>query len=266
MEPVPLTDQEFVRFRDMIRQVAGISMSDIKKPLVSGRLLKRVKAHGLRSFSEYFQLVMRGGEEFQIAVDLLTTNETYFFREPSHFEFLKSRILDHWRPGRPLRVWSAACSSGEEAWTLAMVLDSSLGAGGWEILASDISTRMLDNARRGIYPMQRATEMPHHVMTRYCLKGIGEHEGTLMVGNALRQQVRFMQINLNAPLPDLGEFDVIFLRNVMIYFDMKTKQEVVERIMPLLRPNGCLFVSHSESLNGVTDRLNLLQPSVYQKS
>ncbi len=224
MEPVPLTDQEFVRFRDMIRQVAGISMSDIKKPLVSGRLLKRVKAHGLRSFSEYFQLVMRGGEEFQIAVDLLTTNETYFFREPSHFEFLKSRILDHWRPGRPLRVWSAACSSGEEAWTLAMVLDSSLGAGGWEILASDISTRMLDNARRGIYPMQRATEMPHHVMTRYCLKGIGEHEGTLMVGNALRQQVRFMQINLNAPLPDLGEFDVIFLRNVMIYFDMKTKQ------------------------------------------
>ena len=262
-----LSDQEFRQFQTMIYDIAGISLTSAKKPLVSGRLAKRVKQHGLGSYGEYFKILMRPDrrDELQIAIDLLTTNETYFFREPKHFDFLRQQVPGLRRPGRPFRVWSAASSSGEEPYTIAMVLADVLGEEAWEVVGSDISTRVLEKARGGHYPMTRIEGIPRHYLSRFCLKGIGQQEGTFLVDRNVRNRVSFMQVNLNESLPKLGEFDVIFLRNVMIYFDMETKQRVVERMLPLLRPGGYFVVSHSESLNGITDALKVVSPSVYRK-
>ena len=267
MHPRSINDQEFAQFQKLIFDIAGISMSPAKKPLVSGRLSKRLTHHGVESYSDYFHILQREGHqgELQIAVDLLTTNETYFFREHKHFDFLKDHVLAHYRPGRPFRVWSAACSSGQEPYTLAMVLADSLGDSAWEIFASDISTRVLERARSGQYALEHAEKIPRHYLSRYCLRGIGSQEGTFIVDRALRSRIKFAQVNLNQNLPDVGEFDVIFLRNVMIYFNHDTKREVVRRLVASLRPGGYLVVGHSESLNGVTDSVRVVKPSIYRK-
>jgi chemotaxis protein methyltransferase CheR len=267
MRTVTITDQEFAQFQKLIHGIAGISMTTAKKPLVSGRLAKRLAHHGVGSYADYFRILQDDGSrgELQIAVDLLTTNETFFFREPKHFDFLRDKVLPHHRPGRPFRVWSAACSSGEEPYTLAMVLADGLGGASWEIVGSDISTRVLEKARGGHYSLERTKGISQQHLSRYCLKGVGSQEGTFLIDRHLRQQVQFRQVNLNEPLPQLGEFDVVFLRNVMIYFNMETKVQVVRRILPLLRPGGYFIVSHSESLNGVTDELKIVTPSIYRK-
>jgi chemotaxis protein methyltransferase CheR len=262
-----LQDQEFIKFSDLIYRIAGISMAPSKKPLVSGRLAKRLKHHDLNSYGDYFRFITspQGKDELQITVDLLTTNETHFFREPKHFDFLRQRVIPERRQGTTFRVWSAACSSGEEPYSIAMVLDDLLANQPWEILASDISTRIVDKARHGIYPMERLPEIPKPYLSRYCLKGIGEYDGTLQIEKSLRERVRFMLYNLTEMPPKLGEFDVIFLRNVMIYFDQDTKQKVVARLLPLLRPGGYFLVGHSESLNGVTDAVKPMAPAIYHK-
>jgi len=264
MELPALTDNEFRQFRSFIFKVAGISMSDAKRPLVSGRLAKRVRQRGTPSYDAYFQLIQRDQAECQMAVDLLTTNETYFFREPKHFDFLRERVLPTWER-RPLRLWSGACSSGEEPYTLAMTLAEGLGERPWEIVASDLSTRVLAKARQGQYPMTEAESIPSALLRRYCFKGVGENEGTFLVDPKLAARISFRQINLNNSLPDMGTFDIIFLRNVMIYFDLPTKRQVVERLVRHLRPGGYFFISHSESLNGVTDALKMINPSIYQR-
>lgn len=262
-----ITDREFALFRDLIFRIAGISMSSAKKTLVAGRLSKRIRLHSLSSYQEYYDLATKKGNEaeLQIAVDLLTTNETHFFREPKHFDFMRDRVLAGHPKGRALRVWSAASSTGEEPYSIAMQLADLLGDAPWEVVASDLSTQVLEKARRGLYSMQRAQEIPRPYLTRFCLKGTGSQDGNFMVARELRSRVRFMQLNLNAPFPELGEFDVIFLRNVMIYFDNDTKREVVHRMLPLLKPGGHLLIGHSESLNGVTDAYRLVMPSVYRK-
>jgi chemotaxis protein methyltransferase CheR len=266
-EVVVLQEKEFTQFRDLIYRIAGITMSPAKKPLVTSRLAKRLKHHGLTSYGEYFRLITAadGKAELQMAVDLLTTNETHFFREPKHFDFLRQHILPAHKAGRTLRIWSAACSSGEEPYSIAMLLDDVLGDASWEIVASDLSTRVLEKARKGLYPMERMPEIPRHYLTRYCLKGVGSQAGTLLVERKLRERVRFMQHNLTEMPPDIGEFDVIFLRNVMIYFNQDTKCQVVSRLLPRLRPGGHFLVSHSETLNGVSDALRMVTPSVYLK-
>jgi chemotaxis protein methyltransferase CheR len=267
MQTRSITDQEFTQFQKLIYDIAGISMSPAKKPLVSGRLAKRLAHHRVGSYGDYFRILQKEGAhgELQIAVDLLTTNETYFFREHKHFDFLRDQVLVHYRPGRPFRVWSAACSSGQEPYTLAMVLADSLGDVPWEIFASDISTRVLERARGGQYALEQAAKVPKHYLSRYCLKGVGPQEGTFIVDRALRSRIKFAQINLNQSLPNVGEFDVIFLRNVMIYFDTETKRQVVRRLGEQLRSGGHMFIGHSESLNGVTEELAVVRPSIYRK-
>lgn len=267
MNQLTLSDKEFSQFRTMIYDIAGISMSPAKKPLVSGRLAKRVKHHNLNSYDAYFQLLMKNGGdgELQMAIDLLTTNETYFFREPKHFDFLRDRILPERKPGKPFRLWSAASSSGEEPYSIAMLLADVLGETPWEIIGSDISTRILERARSGLYAMERAEDIPKHYLSRFCLKGTGTQDGKFLVAKELRNRIQYRQVNLNETLPKMGEFDVIFLRNVMIYFDMETKRQVVSRMIPLLNPGGYLIIGHSESLNGVTDELKVVMPSVYRK-
>lgn len=265
MEAATLTDPEFFQFKELIYRIAGISLSPAKKPLVSGRLAKRVKAHQLSSYGDYFRLLGNHPDEMQTAVDLLTTNETYFFREPKHFDFLREKILPQHRSGRLFRVWSAASSSGQEPYSIAMTLADGLGGRPWEMVASDISTQVLEKARSGHYPLEQAKHIPQNYLARYCLKGVGSQEGTFMIERGLRSRINFMQVNLNASLPKLGEFDLVFLRNVMIYFDTETKRQVVSRILGLLKPGGYLLIGHSESLNGIVDGLQTVMPAVYRK-
>jgi chemotaxis protein methyltransferase CheR len=266
-EAIDISTAEFGAFRELIYRIAGINLAPAKRELVRGRLAKRLKHHGLTSYQDYFAILSspRGRAELQIAVDLLTTNETYFYREPGHFEFLREKILPQHARAAPFRVWSAASSSGEEAYTIAMELAAGLGEAPWEIVGSDLSTRVLEQARGGQYPMERARNIPPARFLKYCAEGSGEGKGTFLVSPALRRRMRFVEVNLNESLPQLGCFDVVFLRNVMIYFDTDTKRAVVERVAPLVKPGGYLFVSHSESLNGLSERFTKLKPSIYRK-
>lgn len=262
-----ITDREFVQFQRFIYDAAGITMANGKQALVSGRLAKRLAHYQLDSYGDYLKLLESRAQpaELQVAVDLLTTNETYFFREPRHFDFLRDHVLPGLPRERTLRVWSAACSSGEEPYSVAMLLAQAGGGRPWEILASDISTRMLDKARRGVYAMGGVRGMTPELLRTHCLKGTGTQEGSFAVDPKLRARVNFAQINLNTTLPDVGEFDVIFLRNVLIYFEPSTKREVVARLQAKLRRGGYLFVGHSESLNGLADGLQGVVPAVYRR-
>ena len=196
-------------------------------------------------------------------VDLLTTNETYFFREAAHFEYLQTFAAS--RRGRPFRVWSAASSSGEEPYTIAMVLAETLGlAADWKIVASDISLSMLAKARTGRYPTERGKGIPPELLQKYCLQGTQDQEGSFLVSPKLRERVDFRHINLTATTTcELAQFDLIFLRNVMIYFDNETKRKVIGGMLPHLREDGTFIVGHSETLTGITDTLSAMRPTLY---
>ncbi|MCR5885125.1 protein-glutamate O-methyltransferase CheR [Rhizobacter sp. J219] len=261
-----ITDTEFGHFQRFIYDAAGISLSPGKKALVCGRLAKRLQVRQLQSFSEYFKLLKSGDAgEVQTAVDLLTTNETYFFREPRHFDLLRELAQAHRGRGAPMRVWSAACSSGEEPYSIAMVLADVLGESGWELIGSDISTRVLERSRLGHYPLERTRHIPQAYLKRFCLRGMGEQAGTLLVDRSLRQKVQFRQINLNEPLPSTQPFDMVFLRNVMIYFNVETKRQVVARIVSQIKPGGYFVIGHSESLNDISNAVVPVAPSIYRK-
>lgn len=235
--------------------------------MVASRLAKRLDHYGLSNYADYFRLVTSHAhpEEFQVMVNLLTTNETYFFREPKHFEFFTNEIIAKWR-GDAFRVWSAASSSGEEAYSLAMLLAENMRGRAWEVFGSDLSTRVLETARNAVYPLDRLENMDKKFLEKYCLKGVRSQTGLFRVDKTIRNRVRFAQINLMENLPvDLGLFDVIFLRNVLIYFDDATKKQVVERLFTALKPGGYFFVSHSESLHRVTDQVLVVTPSIYRK-
>lgn len=267
MQASALSDSDYRRFQAFIHAAAGITLSSGKKALVCGRLAKRLQHHGLERYADYLALLDSGRAEgeVQIAVDLLTTNETYFFREPKHFALLRETAAAAPR-GQAFRIWSAACSSGEEPYTMAMVLADVRPDKPWEVFGSDISLRMLQRARQGHYPMERARNIPPEYLKRFCLKGTGEQAGTLLVQRALRERLRLLHVNLNETLPgELSGFDMVFLRNVMIYFNAETKRQVVERVLGTLRRGGIFVVGHSESLNGMMDGVQQVSPSVYRK-
>jgi chemotaxis protein methyltransferase CheR len=261
-----LSNQEFDFLRKMLYETAGINLTPEKKPLVVGRLTRRIESLGHRSYGEYFHRISGhlDPEERQWALDALTTNETYFFREPQHFAYLSENVLPLVPPGAGFRVWSAASSSGEEAYSIAMLLAERLGQAPWEIVGSDISTKVLDQARRGLYAMDRAEKIPQPYLRTYCLKGTGEQEGKFMIEPWLRKRVQFMQANLMGPLPKIGQFEVIFLRNVLIYFDLPTKRRVISNLLPFLKPGGYFFSGHSESLTGLVEGLKAIKPAIYR--
>jgi len=262
-----ITDSEFTQFQRFIYGRAGISLPDSKKALVSGRLAKRLAVHQLSSYSQYLRMLSAGESpaELQIAVDLLTTNETYFFREPKHFEFLRQQVAGKSIGGALFRVWSAAGSTGEEAYSIAMVLEDCI-PGQWEVMGSDISSRVLKRARAGHYSTERISQIPPAYLQRFCRRGVDEHDGTLLVEQQLRQRTRFRPINLNAPLPQIGMFDVIFLRNVLIYFNVQTKRDVVSRLLGVLKPKGYLLIGHSDSMVGVSESVEMIAPAIYRKA
>lgn len=269
MTQLSITDQEFSLFQSLIYRIAGISLADSKKILLIGRLQRRLREHRLTNFSDYYRLVTNRAYavELQTMVDLLTTNETYFFRESRHFDFLREEILSRRPLSRGFRIWSAASSSGEEAYSMAMIIAETLPpTTQWEVFGSDISTQVLAKARAGHYPIERNEGIPEACRRKYCVHGAEEQGKTFMIAPALRQRVRFAQVNLTQPIASQGGlFDVIFLRNVMIYFDADTKRKVVANLIPHLQQGGYLIVGHSESLNGITDKLSPLRPTIYRK-
>ncbi|HRP95054.1 MAG TPA: protein-glutamate O-methyltransferase CheR [Rhodocyclaceae bacterium] len=267
MNGLHLSDREFALFQTLMHDMTGVYLAPTKKPMVFSRLSRRLHLLELGSFEAYYRRIAGGDtEELQCAVDLLTTHETYFFREPKHFDYLAEHVLPHARPRQPLRVWSAACSSGEEAYSAAMVLMDKLGASApWEVVGTDISQAVLARARGGIYGMERLHGLPKDYLRRFCLRGIGDKAGTLLVEPGLRTRVRFAHANLKGDLKGLGEFDVVFLRNVLIYFAPPTKRNVVRRVLQQLKPGGWFFIGHSESLNGLDMPLKPVQPAVYRR-
>ena len=268
MNDAAISDQEFALFQRLIYKIAGISLSDAKKVLLVGRLSRRLRVYELDTFSQYYRMLASGdfAEEVQTMVDLLTTNETYFFREPKHFEFLRDEVIAKRRSATTFRVWSAASSSGEEAYSIAMTLAEAMPGAPWEIVGSDISTKVLSKAIAGHYSLARTEGIPPGYMHKYCLKGVRAQAGTFLIDPDLRKKTSFCQINLTHPVEaEIGDFDVVFLRNVMIYFDPGTKTKVVHNLLPRLRSGGYLIIGHSETLNGITDRVVGVQPTIYRK-
>lgn len=262
-----ISDAEFAQFQRLIYKIAGISLADSKKVLLVGRLGRRLKHFKLGSFGEYYRLVAsdNAADELQTMVDLLTTNETYFFREEAHFEFLAKTIVANHPRGSPFNIWSAASSTGEEIYTLSFVLAETLGLDApWSVTGSDISRTVLATAERGLYWLDRTRGLPQSYLRKYCLKGVRTQEGSFMIAPEIKRHTKFMQVNLNRTLPALGKFHVIFLRNVMIYFDADTKRQVVARLAEQLHPGGHFIVGHSESLNGLTNVLRAIKPTIYQ--
>jgi chemotaxis protein methyltransferase CheR len=245
--PALLGDREFELARRLIAEWAGIKLSPHKRYMVHNRLLRRLRERGLHSFAEYMDLAQTEPPEREAFVNALTTNLTSFFREPHHFELLRARALQHReRERRPLRVWSSACSTGEEAWSIAMTLREA-GCPG-EILATDIDTNVLETGDAGVYPAERTDALAPERLRAHFLKGTGENEGWVSIRPELRGMVKFRQLNLQAePWPAMDLFDVIFCRNVAIYFDREAQKRILARFATLLRPHALLAVGHAES-------------------
>lgn len=269
MNDLALDERSFARITGLMHETVGLSFAAAKRPLVSSRLAPRLQRLGLPDFASYASLIEGpdDGGEFQMAVDLLTTNETYFFREPAHFALLE-RELAREHP-RQLRVWSAASSFGDEAYSIAMLLADMAQAGrvgsDWQVLGTDISDRVLQSAAAGIFPAERLRDVSPERLRRHALRGEGESEGLVQMQERLRKHVRFGQLNLCAEMPAIGPFDVVFLRNVLIYFDTETKRAVVDRVLTQLRPGGLFFIGTAEGRAHCNTPLKTLAPGAFRK-
>lgn len=266
----------FGKFQRLIYRETGIWLSESKTALLCGRLARRLRALELRSLGEYYELVIEPDQahERMLMIDAITTNETRFFREPKHFEYLTATIFPGWREladeglrSKRIRIWSAGCSSGEEAYSLAMVLAKHFPESeGWEprILATDISTRVLATAREGIYRIAHSVDIPRDLLLPFMLKGYAHHEGKMKVAPEIREMVEFMRQNLGEESYQVGgPFDAIFCRNVLIYFDSTSKSKVVENLARHLSRQGLLFIGHAENLHSITRGLRSVAPTVY---
>ncbi|MCK7595119.1 CheR family methyltransferase [Pseudomarimonas salicorniae] len=260
------SERDFRRVCDMIYKRAGIALADSKRDMVYSRLSRRLRALGLRSFQEYLQQLDKGGEEeWEAFTNALTTNLTSFFREAHHFEIL----LEHLKARRdrgPLRIWCSAASTGEEPWSLAITACEAFNSltPPVRILATDIDTQVLATGERGVYPVDRIKDLSAERTKRFFQRGTGPNEGMCRIKPPLRDMVEFAQLNLLAGSYGLkGPFDAIFCRNVMIYFDKPTQRGVLERMTPLLAPDGRLFAGHSESFLHANDLLRPCGRTVY---
>jgi len=247
-----ISDTEMRSICSLIKNYSGITLNHRDKHLVISRLTKRIRLHRLKSFHEYISLLdsRKGYEERSAFVEALTTNETYFFREKEHFNFLSSEAIPQLQQHTGMiRAWSAAASQGQEAYSIAMSLASSLGYIPWEVFGSDINQEVLAMAKEGVYPLERLNFMPGHLLKKYCLRGNGPMKGYLAITPELRQRVKFDTFNLNKPLPtDFQKFDIIFLRNVLIYFDKSTQEAIINNVLSALKPKGYFFIGTSEHI------------------
>ncbi len=276
-----LTQKEFNLFRELIYKEAGISLGDGKQQLVASRLSKRLRACDLTTFTQYYDFLKKGdpnGEERLRMINSLTTNKTDFFRESHHFEYLRRTVFPQLEKQaretgeRKIRIWSAACSTGEEPYTLAMTVLDHFGPTtfhGWDIriLASDVDTDVLAHAQKGLYEADRVADVPRDVLKRHFLKTSKDPEAPLRIRPELQEMITFRRINFIEPAwPIQTDFDIIFCRNVMIYFDEKTQDTLLTRFSEQLKPNGHLFIGHSESILRLDDLYQSLGNTVYQLS
>lgn len=268
-------DQDFQRIRRIINEIAGISLAEGKRELVYSRLSRRLRQLGLRRFDEYCRLLETGGEdnpELGEFVNALTTNLTSFFRESHHFDFLGKELLpalmrERSLSNRRIRIWSAGCSTGEEPYSIAMVVRETLPAVGWDvkILATDLDSNVLATADRGVYDANRVKDLSEVRLRRWFQRGRDAQSGQVRVAPELRDLIVFRRLNLMLDWPMSGPFDVVFCRNVVIYFDKPTQRVLFERFADLLAERGHLFVGHSESLFKVTDRFVPLGKTIYRR-
>lgn len=263
------SEADFERVRKLIYQHAGISLSPVKKDMVYSRLARRLRALNKASFTEYLDaLEKNGGDEWERFVNSLTTNLTSFFREPHHFPI----FAEHLRKlgsRRPIRVWCSAASTGEEPYSIAMTVAETFGleAGHVSIVASDLDTNVLATAEKGVYPIERVEKLPPERLRKFFLRGTGSQEGFVAVRPELKRMIEFRRINLlDASYPVKGPLDIIFCRNVMIYFDKPTQYKILSRFAPLMQPDGLMFAGHSESFLHAADLFKSLGKTVYALS
>jgi chemotaxis protein methyltransferase CheR len=282
--PTPLAqnldEREFKLIRDLVAREVGIHLHDGKRALVQGRLLKRVRELGLESFGAYYERVVAAGgaiadaDELVTLIDRITTNETSFFREADQFAFLEGVLLPDWRAkaaagarSRRVRIWSAGCSTGEEPYSLAMLLMADLPReDGWsiELLATDVSSRVLRVARDAVYVESSVSTIPERLRARSLLRGHGARQGMVRIAPEVRAMVRFERLNLHRDaFPAAAAFDLVLCRNVLIYFDAKTKARIVTKLVGRVARDGLLFVGHAESVGSFDARLHALRPNVY---
>lgn len=276
IDAVVLTERDFRKISDLVYKHCGINLHEGKKELVRARLAKRLRIGNFKTFPQYIKHVLEDGtgKEFSILIDSLSTNLTSFFREGQHFEFLRSKflpvLLEQKRKSRNfrIRIWSAGCSSGEEPYSIAItLLEAIAGQDRWDmkILATDISTSMLETARRGIYGPERIEPVGKIQRSKYLAARQIDKEKVFEVKRVLKDVVMFKYLNLMKEWPVRGPVDFIFCRNVMIYFDKATQQRLINRFWDLLDSGGVLFTGHSESLTGVKHKFNYIQPTIYMK-
>lgn len=264
-----LTRDDFGRIRKMVYDYCGINLHDGKQALVRGRLMKRLRILQLQSFSDYLDYVDidSSNKEFLLLIDILTTNKTSFFRESSHFDFIRDEVIPNIGT-RPMKWWSAGCSSGEEPITMAVTLLDELSAfknPPVKILATDLSTDVLKVAKEGIYSEDKLAGMPKYMLHKYFKKLTGD-KVLYQVQPNVQKMITYGRLNLLGDWPMKGPFQIIMCRNVMIYFDKKTQQELVRRFYHLLEPGGYLFIGHSESVTNKEIGFTTIQPAAYQKT
>ena len=267
-----ITDGEFARFAGLIRDQTGIHLRDHKQQLLVARLSQRLRTLGLHTFSAYYEFLAgdTSGNELLTLINRITTNKTSFFREPHHFEFLRSQVIPQLqRKGvRQLRIWSAGCSSGEEPYSIAITVLEALGnQRGWDlrILATDIDSEILERASAGTFAMESLEEVRPELRRKYFLRGYGEFEGRAQVRPELRGMIGFRRVNLSRSEWGIVErFDIIFCRNVIIYFERPVQERIVRSLTSHLRHGGYYFSGHSENLYYLHDVLATVEPSIYQ--
>ncbi|MDR3645271.1 MAG: protein-glutamate O-methyltransferase CheR [Clostridia bacterium] len=266
---IRLTDREFSDITGYVKTQYGINLTN-KRELIEARLFSVLSEKGIANFTDYLALVKRnGGEEVSLMLNKLTTNHTYFLREPEHFEFLRNTLLpaqERTNRQRDLRIWSAGCSSGEEAYTAVMVIMDYFGLRqtDWDyrILATDISAKAMEAGRNGVYIKESLKNIPSAWEKKYfSLKG----EETYALSEEVKRQVIFRRLNLMEKFPFIQPFDLIFCRNVMIYFDQPTRNLLIEKFYDALKPGGYLFIGHSETIQRNSSRFLFVAPSIYQK-
>jgi chemotaxis protein methyltransferase CheR len=268
----PLSDVLFQKFSTLVFENTGIFLKPEKKELLNARLGKRLRECRIDSFDAYYDYVQAdtSGEELTNLINSVSTNFTSFFRENAHFEYLADEVLPEFSKSgsSELKVWSAACSSGEEPYTLSIVLHDYKrrnGSFSFSIQATDISTRVLDIARAGVYTDERIRAMPRDILEQYFQKGKGNSAGYVKVKRQLRDSISFKYFNLMGDFPWVEEFDIIFCRNVMIYFNRETQQELVNKFSQCLKPGGYLFIGHSESLTSIEHSFKQVSTTAYKK-
>jgi chemotaxis protein methyltransferase CheR len=266
------SDADFEYLRKLVESHTGISLSDAKRDLVYGRLSRRLRALGMRSFNEYCQLLDSDDDtELENFVNAITTNLTSFFREPHHFEFLANTALPALmknRQQRRLRIWSAGCSTGEEPYTLTIAVKEAIHSlDGWDvrILATDLDTDVVESGKTGIYREEKIEGLSRTRKKNWFRAGNGENKGKVRVSPELQNMITFKPLNLMNEWPMKGPFDVIFCRNVVIYFDKDTQKILFNRYADILADDGYLFIGHSEALYKVTDRFELIGKTIYRK-